>query len=50
MIRLHNAKILSMVPGQEMFDGEVWVEGNRIKYVGPKKEGTFERRKNCRSV
>lgn len=47
MIRLHNAKILSMVPGQEMFDGEVWVEGNRIKYVGPKKEGTFDKEIDC---
>lgn len=47
MIRLHNAKILSMVPGQDMFDGEVWVEGNRIKYVGPKKEGTFDKEIDC---
>lgn len=47
MIRLYNAKILSMVPGQEMFDGEVWVEGNRIKYVGKAKEGKFDKEIDC---
>ncbi len=47
MIRLYNAKILSMVPGQEMFDGEVWVEGNRIKYVGLAKDGQFDKEIDC---
>lgn len=45
--RFFNAKILSMVPGQDMFDGEVWVEGNRIVYVGPGKEGSYDKEIDC---
>ena len=33
-IRLYNAKILSMVEGQDLFEGELWVEGSRISYIG----------------
>ena len=47
MIRLYNAQILSMVPWQDMFDGEVHVDGNKIVYVGPKKEGVFEKEIDC---
>lgn len=43
-IRIHNAKILTMEDGKEIFDGEVWVEDNKIKYIGDKKEKIeFER-------
>lgn len=47
MIRLYNAKILSMVPGEDLFEGEVHVEGNKIVYVGPKKDGVFDREIDC---
>ena len=33
--RFHNARILTMEPGQEIFLGEVHVTGSRITYVGP---------------
>ncbi|MCR4806728.1 MAG: amidohydrolase [Lachnospiraceae bacterium] len=34
-IRFINARILTMVEGEEIFKGEVWVEGSKISYVGP---------------
>lgn len=33
-IRFYNARLLTMVEGQEVFRGELWVEGSRITYVG----------------
>ena len=33
--RLYNARILTMDGNCELTDGEIWVEKNRIKYVGP---------------
>lgn len=33
-IRLYNAKLLTMEQEREIFDGEVWVFGERIIYVG----------------
>ncbi|MCR5407420.1 MAG: amidohydrolase [Lachnospiraceae bacterium] len=33
-IRFFNARILSMVEGQDIFDGEMWVEDSKITYVG----------------
>ena len=33
--RFHNARILTMEPGREIFLGEVHVTGSRITYVGP---------------
>ncbi len=33
-IRLYNARILTMAEGQELFEGEIWVQGDRIIYVG----------------
>ncbi len=33
-LRLYNARILSMVEGQDIFTGEIIVEGNKISYVG----------------
>lgn len=36
-IRFYNARILSMVEGEEIYTGEVWVEGSRIIYAGKAK-------------
>lgn len=36
--RFFNAKILKMDVSMELMEGEVWVEGNRISYVGPGRE------------
>lgn len=33
-IRIFNARILTMQPGQELFQGEIRIEGERISYVG----------------
>lgn len=33
-IRFFNARVLSMVEGQDIFDGELWVEDSKITYVG----------------
>lgn len=33
--RLYNARILTMDKTCEIMEGEIWVEGNRISYVGP---------------
>ncbi|MCR5102379.1 MAG: amidohydrolase [Butyrivibrio sp.] len=32
-IRLYNARVLTMVPGQEIFEGEVWIRDNKIIYA-----------------
>ena len=37
-IRIYNARILTMVEGQPIFEGEIHVKGNRIAYVGPTPE------------
>lgn len=34
-IRFYNARILSMKDNMDIIDGELWVEDNRISYVGP---------------
>lgn len=36
--RLYNARILSMIEGEDIYFGEVWVDGNKITYVGPQKD------------
>ena len=37
-IRFYNARILPLVGGSlEVLEGELWVRGNRIAYVGPPK-------------
>ena len=36
-IRFYNARILTMKDGEDIFEGEVWVKGNRIEYAGPAK-------------
>ncbi|MBD5546850.1 MAG: amidohydrolase [Lachnospiraceae bacterium] len=33
-IRLYNARILTMEEGQDVFSGEVWVQDDRIVYIG----------------
>ncbi|MCR5508675.1 MAG: amidohydrolase [Lachnospiraceae bacterium] len=33
-IRFKNARILTMVAGQDLFEGELWVEGSVITYAG----------------
>lgn len=35
MIRIYHAKILTMEEGKEIFDGEIWISGSKICYVGP---------------
>ena len=37
--RIYNARILSMEPDQPIFDGEIWIDGDMIFYVGPEKDG-----------
>lgn len=37
-IRLYNARIMTMEEVGVITEGEVWVEGNRISYVGPERE------------
>ncbi len=36
--RFYNARILTMEPGKEIFTGEVWVNGDKIQFVGTEKE------------
>ena len=36
-IRFYNARVLAMDADMEIRRGEVWVEENRIAYVGPGK-------------
>lgn len=33
-IRLYNARILTMEEGQDLFDGEIWIQDDRIIYAG----------------
>ena len=35
--RIYNARVLSMEPDQPIFDGEIWINGDTISYVGPEK-------------
>ena len=35
MIRIYNARILTMEDDKEIFDGEIWISGTKIKYAGP---------------
>ena len=39
-IRFYNARILTMEDGQDIFEGELHVKGNKITYVGPRHEET----------
>ena len=50
-IRFYNARILTMVDGQEMFNGELVVEDNKIVYVGcDKQDGSFDKETTCPSL
>ncbi len=47
-LRLHNARILTMVEGEKIFRGEIHVENSRITYVGAEsKDGDFDREIDC---
>lgn len=50
MIRLYNARILSMRDNEEIYNGELWTDQSRIVYVGPAMEEhpDFEREIDCR--
>ena len=37
--RFYNARILTMEPGKEVFEGELWVVGDGIVFVGTEEEG-----------
>ena len=39
-IRFYNARVLTMVDGQELFEGEVWIQDNKIAYVGDGKDAS----------
>ena len=39
-IRLYNARILTMEQDRDVFNGEVWVKGNRILFVGTEDEAS----------
>ena len=48
-IRLHNARILTMNEGEEIFLGEVHTDGSRITYVGSAIGGEgFDIERDCR--
>ncbi|MCR5590228.1 MAG: amidohydrolase [Lachnospiraceae bacterium] len=54
--RLYNARIMSMADGSKVTDGEIWIENDRISYVGnaaaaddiSKKGIKFDIQKDCR--
>ncbi|MDE6851072.1 MAG: amidohydrolase [Lachnospiraceae bacterium] len=37
-IRIFHARILTMEQGAEIIEGEIWIDGERISYVGPARE------------
>ena len=39
-IRFYNARILTMVDGEDIFEGEIWVKGNKIAFIGEAKENS----------
>ncbi len=41
-IRIYNVRILTMEKNREMFEGEIQIEGERIAYIGPKKDTLTE--------
>jgi len=45
-IRFYNARILTMANGFEIFEGELWVQGNTITYVGPGLEDLKKKAEN----
>lgn len=37
-LRFYNARILTMAEGEDLYEGELWVENGRIAYTGPGEE------------
>ena len=37
-LRLYNARILTMEPGRDIFQGEIWVKNEKIVYVADQEE------------
>ena len=48
--RIYNAKVLTMEEGRDIFAGELWVEDDKITYVGPKKARKKEERSWDREI
>ena len=47
-IRLHNARILTMTEGQDIFEGEIHIEDAQITYVGEAtNDGSFDKEIDC---
>ena len=48
-IRIYNCKVLTLLGEEKIFEGEVWVNGTKIEYVGSAKkpEGIFDRSINA---
>lgn len=51
-IRLIHTRILTLAEEDKVFEGEVWIEGNRITYVGPERRNretnpSFDREIDC---
>ena len=42
--RFYNCRILPMADNTDCFDGEVWVVGNKIDFVGTKEEAKEEKK------
>ena len=48
MIRFYNCKILTLNGDFNVVDNnEIWVENDKIIYIGSKKSGNFEREIDC---
>lgn len=43
MIRFYNGRVLTLADDLSITNDEVWVDGNKITYIGPKREGKFDR-------
>lgn len=41
MIRFYNAKIMTMSHNCDIIEGEIWVDGDKISYIGAEHEDTF---------
>ena len=37
-LRLYNARILTMEPGRDIFQGEIWVKNEKIVYVADQED------------
>lgn len=51
-IRLYNARILTMIEGQDVFNGEIHIDGQHISFVGtsastPKEHEAFDKEIDC---